>query len=280
MVVKFDTPKATSRGALNNTGSSAGYVHYMEKQDTLAQERGERPQEWFSPERERVHPAEVRRGIDSDHQGIGRLEGKFSTGSISPTAEEWQALGSSEAERLANFKQWIQEDFSREYAANFTKLDRAGNAIEIAPENVKIYYKIELERAYKGTDEAVKQGLKKQGELKEGFNVHCHFITARKSEDGLHRIAPTTKNRKEFDRTNLIRRTEKSFDIRTGYQRGLKQSFDYCKTMKLGTPAAKTQLLKQSAAQQLAARKAQQELGKKLAKTVARKLATGGLSPF
>lgn len=278
MVVKFDTPTRSATGALNNTGSAAGFVRYMEKQNELAAEQGRSPEEWFSPERERVHPAEVRRSIDLDHQGIGKLEGKFATGSISPTAEEWQALGSSEAERVANFKKWVQEDFTREYAANFHKLDKAGQRIAIAPEDVKIYYKIEFERAYKGTDEAVRQGLKKQGELKEGFNVHCHLITARKSENGLHRIAPTTKNRKEFDRTALIRRTEKSFDLRTGYQRGLKNTFEYANTMKHGTAHAKTTLLKQSAGQQLAARKAQRDLAAKLTKTVVRKLATGGLS--
>lgn len=283
MYVTFDTPTANAAGALNNSGSAAGFVQYMEKENQLAQEQGRNPEEWFSSERERVHPAEVRKEIDLDHQGIRKEEGKFATGSINPTAEEWQALGNTEAERLSNFKKWVQEDFTKEYAANFQKFDRSGNAIPIRTEDVKIYYKVEMERSYKGTDEAVKQGLKAQGEAKEGFNVHCHFITARKTRDGQYRIAPTTNNRKEFDRTKLKINTEKSFDLRTGYQRELKNTFDYARTMKHGTAKAKTELIKKSAAQQVAARKAlehkvKKDIAKKVTKAVARKIVTGGLS--
>ncbi len=235
MVVSFDKPKTDSKGNLANSGSSSAFCNYMAKEDTLKQEQGEQPEKWFSQDRDECKKSEVRASIDKDHQGIRKEEGKFNTGSINPTEEEWKALGKTEEERKANFKTFVQEDFSKEFAGNFHKKDTKGNAIPIEPDNVKIYYKIEDNRYYKGTDEEVKNKEHKQGEAKEGFNVHCHFIVARKTEDGQNRISPTTNNKKEFSRDELKTRTEQSFDKRTGYERPLEQSYEYAKTMKNGS---------------------------------------------
>jgi hypothetical protein len=237
MVVSFDKPKTDSKGNLANSGSSAAFCNYMEKEDTLKQEQGEQPEKWFSQERDECKKSEVRASIDSDHQGIRKEEGKFNTGSINPTEEEWKALGKTEEERKENFKAWIQEDFSKEFAGNFHKKDTKGNPIPIEADNVKIYYKVEDNRYYKGTDEEVKNKEHKQGEVKEGFNVHCHFIVARKTEDGQNRISPTTNNKKEFSRDELKTKTEQSFDKRTGYERPLDESYQYAKTMRNGTLA-------------------------------------------
>lgn len=245
MVVKFDTPTKGAGGKLNNTGSSAAFVNYLGKEDEVSQEQ------WFSVDRQEVHPAEVRRSIDADHQGIGKAEGKFATGSINPSAEEWKALGSTDEERLSNLKKWVREDFSKEFAENFNKLDKAGNRINIRQENVKIFYKVEHDRHYTGIDKEVKEGLKRQGEVKEGFNVHCHFVVARKTADGQNRISPTTNNRKEFSRDDLTAKVERSFDIRTGYERPIKESYEYAKTMKNGTGKEKTAMLEKSVKQGL-----------------------------
>lgn len=237
MVVSFDDAKKNSNGALANSGSAAAFVNYMGKEDALKQEQGEQPEKWFSHERDECKPSEVRAAIDSDHQGIGKAEGKFNTGSINPTEEEWKALGKTDAERKENFKAWIQEDFSKEFAGNFHKKDREGNPIPIEADNVKIYYKLEDNRYYKGDDEKVKSGEHKQNEIKEGFNVHCHFIVARKTEDGQNRIGTNTNNKKEFSRDELKIKTEQSFDKRTGYERPLDESYEYAKTMRNGTLA-------------------------------------------
>jgi hypothetical protein len=251
MVVKFDTPTKTSAGTLNNTGSSSAYVNYLGKEDVINQEREGKAEEWFSHNKEEVHPAAVRADIDKDHQGVGKDEGKFATGSVNPTEKEWESLGKTEKERHENFKKWLQEDFSKEFAGNFNKKDKAGNSIPIEPENVKMYYKVEHDRYYTGKDEAVQKGDHKQGERKEDFNVHAHFIVARKTEDGKNRISPTTNNRKEFDRNNLIHKTEQSFDRVSGYDRPLKESYDYMKTMKNGTGKEKAEMIQRANADEL-----------------------------
>lgn len=251
MFIKFDKPKTNSKGRLASSGSSSAFVNYLGKEDEIHIEQGEQPEQWFSGGRDECHPAEVRAAIDSDHQGIGRNEGKFATGSINPTEEEWKALGNTEAERLENFKSWIQKDFNQEFAGNFKKLDKAGKEVKIEPQNVKMYYKVEHDRYYTGRDEQVRQGLKIQHEAKEGFNVHCHFIVGRKTADGRNRISPTTNNRKEFDRDRLTLRTEQSFDQKTSYERPLKESYQYMNTMKNGTGLQKSEMLQKAVKEEL-----------------------------
>jgi hypothetical protein len=251
MFIKFDKPKTNSKGKLASSGSSSAFVNYLGKEDEIHIEQGEQPEQWFSNARDECHPAEVRAAIDSDHQGIGKNEGKFATGSINPTEEEWKALGNTEAERLNNFKSWIQKDFNQEFAGNFKKLDKAGKEVIIEPQNVKMYYKVEYDRYHTGRDQEVKMGLKWQGEPKEGFNVHCHFIVGRKTADGRNRISPTTNNRKEFDRDRLTLRTEQSFDQKTSYERPLKESYQYMNTMKNGTGLQKSEMLQKAVTEEL-----------------------------
>ena len=251
MFIKFDKPKTNSKGKLASSGSSSAFVNYLGKEDEIHIEQGEQPEQWFSNGRDECHPAEVRAAIDSDHQGIGRDEGKFATGSINPTEEEWKALGNTEAQRLENFKSWIQKDFNQEFAGNFKKLDKTGKEVIIEPPNVKMYYKVEYDRYHTGRDQDVKMGLKWQGEPKEGFNVHCHFIVGRKTSDGRNRISPTTNNRKEFDRDRLTLRTEQRFDQKTSYERPLKESYQYMNTMKNGTGLQKAEMLQKAVTEEL-----------------------------
>lgn len=243
MVVEFDKPKTDSKGKLANSGSSSTFVNYLGKEDELSKE------EWFSLNRDQCHPAEVRAAIDGNHQGLKKDAEKFFTGSINPTENEWKALGKNDEERLENFKAWIQKDFTREYADNFTKKNRKGEAIIIKPESLNIYYKVEHNRYYKGTDEAVKNGLKKQGEAKEGFNKHCHFIIGHRTKDQNEKkrnnIKPNAK-KSEFCIVDLKHKIEKSFDYRTGYERQLNQTFEYAKTMKNGTGAEKVEMMQKS----------------------------------
>lgn len=223
MVVKFDTPSGTK----GNKGSSAAFLQYMEKEDKLQQEQGLEPETWGDMKRENVFRSEVRKDIDNDHQGIKKDEGKFATGSINPTEKEWQALGNTEEERRANFKAWAREEFTKEFAGNF-------NGKDVKPEDVKIYFKMETNRYHKGTDEDVKAGLAKSGQVKDGFNNHIHFIVATKDRAG-QRINPNTNRRKEFSRDELTGKVERSFDKKFGFERNYSESYDYHKTMKNGT---------------------------------------------
>jgi len=258
MIVSFDVPTKNGTGALNNTGSSAAFVGYLDKEDKELVAAGQEPEQWFDQYGKEHHRTEVRADIDQDHRTLHKGDGKFSTGSINPSAKEWEALGSNDKERLDNFKDWVAKDFTQEFAANFDKKDKAGNQIPITPDSVKIRYKIEFDRHYKGTDEAVKSGERKQGEEKDGVNVHCHFIVARNAVDKINgmnanpiRISPITKHIKEFNGKALIQNTEQSFDRATGYARPLEETYRYRNVMNHGTGKEKLDMDDEARAQKV-----------------------------
>lgn len=267
MVVSFDKPT----GAHGNKGSSAQFINYLEKENKQEQSQ----EHWFGHTKDEFSKSEVQYSIDSNKQGLGKKDGKFATGSINITEDEFKKLGNSEEEREQNFKLFAKEEFTKQFAANFNKKDSKGSQIEITPENVNIYYKMERNRHYKGTDQEVKQGIAKQGEAKQGFNTHIHFIVGRKTRDGKHKISPTTNNRKEFDRKELINNTEKSFDKFSDYNRPLDQSFEYANTMKNGTHEEKSQFLEEDSKKevlqeidQAASRDLQQHIEKPIEKEI------------
>jgi hypothetical protein len=183
---------------------------------------------WFDRDGDEVFGSDVLNAIDADRKGLGKNAAKFTTGSISPSEREWNAMGDTDAERAKNFKAWVASEVTRRFAANFNKLDKDGNPIPILPENVKIFYKLEHNRYYKGTDEGVLAGEHKAGDAKAGFNAHIHFIVATKTEDGRFRINPKTPNRREFNRVDFFHTVEQSFDRRFDFQRRWEDSFAYC----------------------------------------------------
>jgi hypothetical protein len=236
MQVKFD--KAGS-----NKGSSAAFCNYLEKEN----KKEESLEEWQGHTKDDLTKYDVQHSIDRDHQGIGSKEGKFTTGSINITEEEFKALGKTDQEREKNFKQFAKEEFTKELADNFNKKNAKGEEIKVEADNVNIYYKMERNRQYKGTDDEVKKGIVKSGENKQGFNHHIHFIVARKTLDKKNRISPTTKNSKEFNQKKFFDRVEKSFDKKSGYNRSLEDTFKYKNTMKNGTFKEKKEFINQHA---------------------------------
>jgi hypothetical protein len=220
MYVKFDR---ISDGAKDNKGSCAAFVNYMAKEDK--KDTGHKAEWWFDQHGNSILGKQVLDTIDADWQGLGNNTAKFTTGSVNPTEREWNAMGRNDDERLRNFKAWVAMEFTKEFADNFQKKDKKGNPVEIAPENVKIFYKLEHNRYYKGDGEDVILGKAKSGEAKSGFSKHIHFIIATKTADRKNRINPKTRNRREFNRVELFQRVEKSFDRQFGFNRTFEESF-------------------------------------------------------
>jgi hypothetical protein len=219
MYTKFDR---VSSGEKDNRGSCALFIDYMGKEDK--RDTGHSIEWWFNQSGERLTGKEVLDTIDEDWQGMGKKAVKFTTGSISPTEREWNAMGETDEERLGNFKAWVAKEVTKEFAGNFHKKDARGNPIVITPENVKIFFKLEHNRYYAGTDEEVLQGKAKSGAPKPGFNKHIHFIVATKTADGKYRINPKTK-RTEFSRVDFFANVERSFDRRFEFRRSPEESF-------------------------------------------------------
>jgi hypothetical protein len=197
----------------------------MRKEEAESKKHGKDLQPWFSYTGDSISHTQVVEEIDKDHQGLSKKEGKFSTGSINVSESEWGAMGKTEQERLANFKRWTQKEFSELFAGNYHKKDKNGNPIEIRPEDVRIFYKLEYDRHYKGTDEEVTAGEKKSGDAKPGFNIHIHFIVARKTRKGV-RISPNV-HPSVFSQNKLRTNCEKSFDKMFQYHRPKEETLEY-----------------------------------------------------
>jgi hypothetical protein len=225
VIIKFDKPTKAATGALNNTGSCWQFVNYMRKEESESKRNGKDLQPWFSYTSDSIPHSQVAEEIDKDHQGLSKKEGKFSTGSINISESEWKAMGKTEQERLANFKQWTQKEFTELFAGNYHKKDKNGNPIEIAPEDVRLFFKLEYDRHYKGTDKEVIAGEKKSGDARPGFNIHIHFIVARKTRNGI-RISPNA-HPSVFNRNELRTKCENSFDEMFQYRRPKEETLTY-----------------------------------------------------
>jgi hypothetical protein len=219
MYTKFDR---ISSGEKDNRGSCALFIDYMSKEDK--KDTGHSVEWWFNQSGERLTGKEVMDAIDEDWQGMGKNAVKFTTGSVNPSEREWSAMGETDEERLRSFKAWVATEVAKEFADNFCKKDAKGNPIAITPDSVKIFFKLEHNRYYAGTDPEALRGEAKSGSPKPGFSKHIHFIVATKTVDGKHRINPKTR-RTEFSRIDFFANVERSFDGHFGFKRSPEESF-------------------------------------------------------
>lgn len=171
-----------------NKGSCTDLARYLEKEAG----QGHR---FFSHTENEVSTEEVIISIDHNKKGLKSDDAKFFMLSLNPSeSEQRHIIGRdvsdfselSGAEREAVFKKL--EDFTRsamdDYARNFGRENiRSGG-------DLMYFARIETERTYKKTDEAVRTGTAKIGEPKTGLNLHVHVIVARKSLDGKTKLSP------------------------------------------------------------------------------------------
>ncbi|MDR1226550.1 MAG: DUF5712 family protein [Prevotellaceae bacterium] len=135
------------------------------------------------------------------------------------------ALGSA-GKDVDLFKEWLDKTFSAQLRNDFKQPVKEGELIVITSDNVKIYFKLEHNRYYKGDDKEVLQGRAKSGDAKPGFNTHIHFLMATKTADRQNRINPQTKNKREFDRVAFFQKIEKSFDEHFDYRRSYEERLE------------------------------------------------------
>jgi len=212
----------------DNKGSSQKMVNYLEHEDqdkTILEK-----EHFFSSDKDIVPSNDVIDKLDNNRKKLGRNDAKFFHISISPSIEELEAIGSS-SEKLKAYTRTVMN----EYAKNFNKGLKGGDLM--------YYAKIHHTRAYRGTDNAVKEGKAKIGDLKQGNQMHVHIVVSRKDIAGKRKLSPLTNHKSTnkgavkggFNREQFIQNTESKFDKMFNYKRDIKQSYLYAKTMKKGT---------------------------------------------
>ncbi len=219
----------------SNAGSVRTLVFYLEKEN---KDKGTHEKEWFfSRDKDKVQVEEVIEAIDQNKLGLKKRDGKFYMMNISPSWKELQHIG-NDPQKLRAFTHRVMDA----YAENFNRGIKGRDLVYFA--------KIEYNRKYKGYDQAVKDGLVKQGELKPGNQTHIHVIVARKDRSGKRQFSPLSNHRSTqngpvrggFDRKAFYTAAEQAFDQETGYKRSPKETFRYRNAMRYGTAREKAEM--------------------------------------
>ena len=227
-----------------NTGSSGNLVNYLDK---------EQQNEWFNDESKKIDSSTVKTEIDRYGKGqLGKEQWKFVEVEYNPSQQEqqqiiyestgrndvkeWNELSSAEQEKVkADFKEYVIEAQTIQ-AKNYNRENIKNGA------DLKYYGKVETQRKYKGTDQEVKQGKAKQGDLKKGLNLHAHIVQSRKAKNKKTKLSPESKHKKEssknvikqgFNRNEFYNKIEQKFDEKFDFKRDVKQSFEWQKANKL-----------------------------------------------
>ncbi|KAA6311215.1 hypothetical protein EZS27_037614, partial [termite gut metagenome] len=216
MNIDFPPP---SGGIYNNAGSSRQLVNYMEHEDMERIERGLFAEGFFNLAHDGIYKAEVIQKMDTKIGQLMKSDAKFYAIHVSPSAKELTMMGNTEKEQSDAIKRYIREVFIPAYAKNFNKGLNANDIL--------FYGKIHFSR---------------ERSEKASF-MHCHLIVSRKDQSGKKKLSPVTNHRNTtkgaikggFDRKTLFQQAESGFDKLFGYGRDIRETFDYCNTMKNGS---------------------------------------------
>jgi hypothetical protein len=225
-----------------NTGSCSNLANYLDKE----QENG-----WFNDTEKNIQSEVVVASIDQNGKGqLGKEEWKFIEVEYNPSQKEQQAIiehatgksGITDLNQLSKVEvEKVKDEFKE-----FVKDSQTLQAKNYNRENIKsgsdlVYYgKIETQRKYKGDDPKVKSGEVKQGDLKEGLQMHSHLIQSRKTLDK-KKISPLSKHKGQssknkiqqgFNRNDFINKVEVKFDTKFEHKRELSETFEMQKAVK------------------------------------------------
>ena len=208
MYVKVINPKKHGKTEYNNAGSCINLVNYLSKED---KDKGSEMEFYFTHDKDMVSSLEVIKSIDNNCPNIEKTEAKFYSLVIAPRPEEMDHLKNNKEE----LKTYVR-DVMNIYAQNFNKKD--GSPKHIQGKDLVYYAKLEENRYYQGTDEEVKQGIAKQGDVMPGDNTHVHVIVSRKDKSKEIKLSPLTTSTKLFHRREFKRECCKYFDKKYDYE--------------------------------------------------------------
>ncbi|WP_158730186.1 MULTISPECIES: DUF5712 family protein [unclassified Flavobacterium] len=220
-------------GTYANTGSCSSVANYLEHEDSKNKTQGKEIEPFFNHRQESVKSLDVINSIDKNKAKLCQDESKFFVITVSPSSEELKKMGNTPAEQSEAFKNYIKNDFAKQYAENFNK--------ELTKDDLMYYAKIHTERNGKNEND-----------------MHVHIIVSRKTANNKVKISPQTNHKGTtkgtvkggFDRKEFINKMEQSFDQKFNYQRNIEESFEYKNAMKNGTFAQRKEQIFKAAAQE------------------------------
>lgn len=227
----------------NNKGSSSQLVAYLEKENRIAEAHHndlKTPEYWFNRDSNTIQPYEVRHSIDNNVAKLSKDDAKFFLVNISPSSKELLFLKERFGkEKTKEYLKAYANAVMDAYAKNFKRNGVNGN------QDLVYFGKLEHNRYYTYKDLEVRKGLAKKGEVKPGEQMHVQVIVSRKDASNSIKLSPLNNSKGsnavhsqkvgQFDRVAFKQATESLFDQMFGYDREIKESFQYANTLKHGS---------------------------------------------
>lgn len=263
-----------------NTSSCVDLAMYLEKENNeldkllrktnsidKKREIENRKQFFFSHSKSNISTNEVTSSIDSNIKKLGKNDAKYFAPTINFSKQELKHIIQSITDKKQVKNVWelnINEyelfnnkikEYTKLVMTNYAKNFNRENKGLKSGDDLVYFAKIEHFRKFKGTDDEVKKGIEKAGNLKKGVNSHVHIVVSRKDKTQKLKLTPTTKERSTtrtigrntyhvgFDRVKWINLNEKSFDIYFKYKRPELEKFENQNILKNGSPKEKQALL-------------------------------------
>lgn len=211
--------KISNKNIYANKNSCIDLISYLQNEDIERMKDGKEPEPFFNHEQDKVSAKEVTFKIDNNKTKLCKSDAKFYVIVISPSTEELATMGATKEAQAAAMKDYIRTEVMPQYANGFNKGVKSNDLLYYG----KIHYK--------------RRGKKKE-------NLYAHIIVSRKDRSNKIKLSPLTNHTGKkncgnvkggFDRSGFFQACEERFDRHFGYDRDVKESFEYCNAIKNGT---------------------------------------------
>lgn len=230
-------------GTYANTGSCTGVTSYLQHEDLERMKDGKEPEPFFNHDRDKISAKEVTFKIDNNKAKLSRSDAKFFVITVSPSEKELAAMGKTQTEQSEKLKEYIRDDVMQKYAEGFGKGLNAND--------IEYYAKVHHCRGKGGVTD-----------------MHAHIIVSRKDRSNKIKLSPQTNHTGKkntgnvkggFDRSGFYQSCEECFDKRIGFNRNLKESYEYRNAMKNGTLVQMREQVERAVNQQLERKQRERE---------------------
>lgn len=204
MYSKVINPEKDGKVAFNNKGSALRLGNYLEKElDTDKTPDGK----LFFNASGNFSKDEMVAVLDNNVKGLKADDDKFYSLILSPSQAELEHIG-NDANKLRTFANACMEN----YAQNFQLKAKNGVVRKLTEKDLVWFGNIEYDRTYKGDDDEVKNGSKKQGERKDGLQTHIHITVSARDAGMKITLNPRTNDKNRFSILAFAEKNQKSFN--------------------------------------------------------------------
>ena len=193
MYIKIINPILHGKTTFSNSGSCKSLIDYLSKEnEKLPLDEKEL---FFNHQESELSSNAVLRMIDNNTKGIAKGRTRFHSLVIAPDAEELKHI-KHDPKALKDYTSEVM----RQYANSF----KLKNGQKLGLDDLVWAAKLEKER---------------NGENKNGDNMHVHVIVSARDKEQKISLSPNVNNKQRFNRVQFFLKSERSFDKMFNYQR-------------------------------------------------------------